>query len=73
MVTQNPRINVMLDDGLHEMLVSFADAGKKSVSMAAKEMIEIGLSLQEDMYFSKLSEKRLASSKKRYSHDEAWK
>ncbi len=73
MVTQNPRINVTLDESLHEILSSFARVGKKSMSLAAKEMIEIGLSLEEDRYFSKLSENRLKSSKKRYSHDEAWK
>jgi hypothetical protein len=72
MVTQNPRINVTLDETLHEMLASFARIGKKSVSLAAKEMIELGLSLEEDRYFSELSEKRFATSKKRYSHEEAW-
>lgn len=72
MVTQNPRINVTLDEGLHEILSSLARAGKKSISVAAKEMIEMGLSLQEDRYFSELSEKRLKTSKRRYSHDEAW-
>ena len=73
MVTQNPRINVTLDDGLHKILSALARAGKKSISVAAKEMIEMGLSLQEDRYFSELSEKRLAKGGKNISHEDAWK
>ncbi|NBX02767.1 MAG: hypothetical protein EBR02_01615 [Alphaproteobacteria bacterium] len=73
MVTNHPRVNVTLDDGLHEMLSSLARSGKKSLSVAAKEMIEVGLSLQEDRYFSELSEKRLAKGGKNISHEDAWK
>ncbi len=73
MVTQNPRVNVTLDAGLHQMLAALAHAGKKSISMAAKEMIEMGLSLQEDHYFSELSEKRLAKGGENISHEDAWK
>lgn len=72
MATKNPRINVTLDDTLHGILAMMAQAGEKSISVAAREMIELGLELQEDRYFSALSEARLAKGKKRYSHKEVW-
>ena len=73
MATKHPRVNVTLDDTLHGMLANFARSGKKTLSVAAKEMIELGLELQEDKYFSGLSEKRLAKGGKRISHKDAWK
>lgn len=73
MATKNPRVNVTLDETLHGMLAMFARSGKKSISVAAKEMIELGLELQEDKYFSALSEARMAKNRKLYSHEDVWK
>ncbi|MDX2073386.1 MAG: hypothetical protein SFX19_03360 [Alphaproteobacteria bacterium] len=73
MPTRNPRVNVTLDEQLHAMLAMFARAGRKTLSVAAKEMIEMGLELQEDKYFSALSERRMAKNRKLYSHEEVWK
>ncbi|MDX2112480.1 MAG: hypothetical protein SFW63_01915 [Alphaproteobacteria bacterium] len=73
MPTNQPRVNITMNKDLHEMLSLFAKHEGKSVSMAAKDLIELGLELQEDLYFSRLSDERLAKGGKNIPHKDAWK
>lgn len=51
----------------------FAEREHKTLSAAAKDLIRLELEWQEDLYFSKLSEERLAKGGKNISHHDAWK
>jgi predicted DNA-binding protein len=73
MPTTLPRVNIAMNKDLHQMLSLFAKHEGKSVSAAAKELIELGLELQEDIYFSRLSDARLKEGGKRIKHKDAWK
>ena len=75
MPTQNPRINVVLDDSLYKNIKLLAE--KDSVSMSAKvrDLIKEALEIQEDMALSAFAEEREKSLENvdTLSHDEVWK
>ena len=75
MPTQNPRINVVLDDSLYKNIQLLAE--KDSVSMSAKvrDLIKEALEIQEDMALSAFAEEREKSLENvdTLSHDEVWK
>ncbi len=73
MATINPRINVTLGAEALDALAWLAERDKKSLSAVASEMISIALEMEEDWFDSKLADERLATAKKYYSHEEAWK
>ncbi len=73
MPTKHTRVNIPVDKGLLAMLTLFAKKENSSISSAAKELILLGLEMQEDLYFSKLSDERLAKGGKNISHKDAWK
>ena len=73
MPTQHPRLNLTLDDDIMKMLKGLAKKAHTSVAAVAKEMLLDGLDLQDDIYFSELSDKRLTETKRWYSHEDAWK
>ena len=73
MPTQNPRVNITLDARDLGVLMRYAKGENKSVSSAAKELILLALELQEDRYFSTLSERRIREGGKRIPHTQAWK
>lgn len=73
MPTKNPRLNVVLDTELYEMVEKIAKQEGKSMSIVAKELMEDALEKHEDMLLSELAMKREAKSKKTVSHDKAWK
>ena len=73
MPTTNPRVNITLDPEHLKMLQKFAASQHKSVSAATKHLVLQALELQEDSYFSELSEKIDCRTKKWVSHDDAWK
>ncbi len=73
MPTKNPRLNVVLDDELYEIIEKIAKQEGKSMSVVAKELMEDALEKHEDMLLSELAMKREAKSKKTVPHDKAWK
>ena len=73
MPTKHTRINIPVDKRLLAMLQLFAEQEDKSLSSAAKELILLGLEIQEDLHFSRLSEQRLAKGGKNIPHKDAWK
>ena len=73
MPTKNPRLNVVLDTELYEMIEKLSQQEDKSMSVIAKELIEDALEKHEDLVLSEMAMKRESKSKKNISHDKAWK
>ncbi|MEK6704178.1 MAG: DUF6290 family protein [Bdellovibrionota bacterium] len=73
MPTKNPRLNVVLNDELYEMIERIAKQEGKSMSVVAKELMEDALEKHEDLLLSEMAMKREAKSKKTIPHDKAWK
>ncbi|MGK5089687.1 DUF6290 family protein [Bdellovibrionota bacterium FG-2] len=73
MPTKNPRLNVVLDAELYEMVEKIAKQEGKSMSVVAKELMEDALEKHEDMLMSEMAMKRETKSKKTIPHDKAWK
>ena len=75
MPTQNPRINVVLDNALYKNIQLLAE--KDSVSMSAKvrDLIKEALEIQEDMTLSAFAEEREETLETAgiLSHEEVWK
>lgn len=73
MPTERPRIQVTLDDDTSGLLSTLADKYNKSVSSTAADLIRKALELNEDLYLSEISNKRIAEDNgERSSHEEAW-
>lgn len=73
MPTQNPRINITLDQKFAGIIAKLAKRDDMSVSSKAKEMILRALELDEDAYFSELAENVEKRTTKWVSHEDAWK
>ena len=73
MPTSNPRVNVVLDRELQKDLRLAAKRRGKSVSAAAADLLRDALERDEDLFLARLSERRERTSKRTYSHAEAWK
>ena len=73
MPTKNPRLNVVLDTELYEIVEKISKQEDKSMSVVAKELITDALEKNEDMALSEMVMKREAKSKKTIPHDKAWK
>ena len=73
MPTLNPRINITVSSEIAELLSQTARQNKKSISKVALELIEWAIEEREDMYFSKLGDKRLKSKPLFVSdNDDVW-
>ena len=74
MVTQNPRLNVVLDPALMKAVHRLAKAQGISLSTAARDLIKEALETYEDGQWHKIAQKREAtfSQKKSLSHKEVW-
>ena len=73
MPTKKPRLNVVLDNDLYEMVAKISKQEDKSMSVVAKELIEEALEKHEDLILSEMAMKRENKSKKTVPHDKAWK
>lgn len=73
MTTENPRVQVTLDSETSGLLAMLAGRYDKSVSSTAADLIRQALELNEDVYLSEISNKRIAEDTgKRFSHKDAW-
>jgi len=72
MPTTKKRINLTVEDDLFESLNKIAKKEKTSVASISHLLLEKALELQEDFYFSKVGEERLAKKSKKLSHEEIW-
>lgn len=73
MPTQNPRLNLTLNDDIMKSLNALAKKSKQTVSAVAKKLLEDALETQEDIYFSRLANERDTENTKWISHEEVWK
>lgn len=73
MPTKNPRLNVVLDPELYNLVERLSKQDDKSMSVVAKELIEDALERHEDLILSEMAMNRESKSKKTISHDKAWK
>lgn len=73
MPTQNPRINITLEDSTAKLLNQLALHEHKSVASIAKELILEALERREDRVLSALATSRDMPKAKRVKHKDAWK
>ena len=73
MPTTKRRINITVDDDVYKVLERLSGKRDQSVAGVGLSLIEEALEYQEDLYFSRVADERLASKKdKRVAHDKAW-
>lgn len=74
MVTQNPRINVVLEPALHQTLSQLAKKAGVSISLLSRDLIKDALEVREDMYWHKMTQERdeTFSIKESISHENIW-
>ena len=74
MPTKNPRVNVVVDRELFELLKALAEERGESISSVVRRYVELGLSLAEDIGLAKIGEERLRTLKKgkTLTHEEVW-
>jgi hypothetical protein len=72
MPTAKKRINLTVEDDVFESLNKIAKKEKTSVASISHLLLERALDLQEDFYFSRVSESRLSKKEKRLSHEDIW-
>ena len=74
MPTQNPRINVVLDNSLYKNIQSLAEKDGTSMSAKVRDLIREALEIQEDMSLAAFAEERekTLETAGTLSHDEVW-
>ena len=74
MVTQNPRLNVVLDPAIMKGIHQLAKAQGVSLSTAARDLIKEALETYEDGQWHKIAQKRETtfSQKKSLTHKQVW-
>ena len=75
MPTKNPRINVVLDPEIYNILSKSAKSQGISLSLFSRDLIKEALEIREDIYWQKQAQKREStlSNKKTLSHKDIWK
>ena len=75
MPTQNPRINVVLEPGLYNMLCKLAKKAGVSLSLLSRDLIKDSLEVREDQYWQEVVQERekTFTKKKALSHKDVWK
>jgi len=58
MPSQNPRINVVLDNSLYRKVQILAEKDKVSLSTKVRDLLKEALEIQEDIALSAFAEKR---------------
>ncbi|MCY4513073.1 MAG: hypothetical protein OXB86_05240 [Bdellovibrionales bacterium] len=66
------RINLTVDNKTYSALEKLSRKTQQKISTVSLNLIHQALELQEDMYFSKIADKRLSQKQKRVPHDKAW-
>jgi len=75
MPTKNPRLNIVLEPSLYNVIRKLAEREGISLSLAARDLIKEALELHEDIYWQEIAEKREKdfSYEKALSHKDIWK
>ncbi len=74
MPTQNPRINVVLDNLLYQDVRLLAEKDNVSLSAKVRDLLKEALEIQEDIALSGFAEKREKTwnDSKALTHDDVW-
>ena len=74
MPTQNPRVNVVLDNFLYQNVRLLAEKDNVSLSAKVRDLLKEALEVQEDIALSAFAEKRENSwnDTKALTHDDVW-
>ena len=74
MPTQNPRINVVLNNLLYQDVRLLAEKDNVSLSAKVRDLLKEAMEIQEDIALSGFAEKRETSwdDSKSLSHDDVW-
>lgn len=73
MPTVKKRINITVDKELFLILSRMSRRDQSSLSSLSLRLIKAAMELEEDRYFSEVSDERLNSNEKRITHDKIWK
>ena len=74
MPTQNPRINIVLDNFLYQNVRLLAKKDNVSLSAKVRDLLKEALEIQEDIALSGFAEEREESwnDSKALTHDDLW-
>ncbi len=74
MPTKNPRINVVVDPPLYELIEQLAEKQGVSMSLVTRDLIKKALEMEEDVALGQLAAEREASYDKdtALSHEDVW-
>ena len=74
MPTQNPRVNVVLDNFLYQNVRLLAEKDNVSLSAKVRDLLKEALEIQEDIALSAFAGKREKSwnDSKALTHDDVW-
>ncbi len=75
MVTQNPRLNVVLEPELYSDITCLARKAGVSLSLMARDLLKKAVEFQEDPYWQTMTQERERNfhSKTALSHKNVWK
>lgn len=71
MSSHNKRINLTVDEDTYLALAASFDQCHQKISKISLDLIHQGLEIQEDLYFSKISDERLSKKQKSIPHNKA--
>ncbi len=74
MPTQNPRINIVLENFLYQNIRLLAKKDNVSLSAKVRDLLKEALEIQEDVALSRFAEEREKSwnDSKALTHDDVW-
>lgn len=72
MPTAKKRINITVDDDVYKALERLSGKRNQSVAGVGLSLIEEALDYQEDLYFSRVADERLAKKERRVGYEQAW-
>jgi len=74
MPTKNPRINIVLERPLYEVLQQMAQRENVSLSMKVRDLVRESIDRQEDLALAGIAEEREASfdHSRGLRHDDVW-
>ncbi len=75
MPAKNPRLNIVVEKSIYEQVKRIAKKRGISLSLTARDLIKEALELREDLYWSKVVERRADSVKGKrdfLDHSKVW-
>jgi len=72
MPATNPRLNMVLEKPLYQMIVKMARKGGVSISAKARDLLLQAIELEEDQMFANVVSSRLTDKRASVSHEAMW-